>query len=76
MVADGKRLYLKSRQDISRDIQNWAFLVTDLAGTVRVLSVLPSNSGVLSPPVPSPDGRLLLYGESTWQSSIVMLENF
>jgi Tol biopolymer transport system component len=71
--ADGKKLYLSAGQNISRDIQNWALLVTDLAGKVTVLM---SGPGWRTPPVPSPDGRLLLYAAGTERSSIVMLENF
>jgi hypothetical protein len=37
---------------------------------------MPNNEGWLANPIPSPDGRHLVFLERTWPSSIVMLENF
>lgn len=73
-TADGSRLYLSGGRDLPAS--EFAIFETDLAGNVKVLIRMPDSQGWIASPVPSPDGRYLVYTERTWPSSVMMLENF
>jgi Tol biopolymer transport system component len=75
-TAEGTHLYLTGERKIAAQPDEWTLLETDLVGNFKVLIRLSSDQGWLMQPVPSPDGRYLVYGERTWPSSVAMLEAF
>jgi serine/threonine protein kinase/DNA-binding winged helix-turn-helix (wHTH) protein len=76
-TADGSRLYLSGAREFSADYPpEFAIFETDFAGNVKVLAQMSGAQGWFLSPVPSPDGRYLIYTERTWPSSVMMLENF
>ena len=75
-TADGSHLYLSGNRVLSEGTSEWAILESDLAGNFKVLIRVPYNAGWLANPIPSPDGRHLIFLERTWPTSVMMLENF
>jgi serine/threonine protein kinase len=75
-TADGSHLYLTGRRVPSGGSSEWAILESDLAGNFKVLIRVPYNEGWFANPIPSPDGRHLIFLERTWPTSVMMLENF
>jgi serine/threonine protein kinase len=74
--ADGEHLYLSGARSISGAFESWAILELDLTGNFKVLLTMPGSRGWFYSPIPSPDGRSLVYTERTWPLSVVLLENF
>jgi Tol biopolymer transport system component len=74
--ADGRHLYVSGGVLLSDQLGKWAILETDLAGDFKVLTELPPSQGWISNPLPSPNGRYLIYNENTQPASVMMLENF
>jgi Tol biopolymer transport system component len=74
---DGKYLYVSGAgQWFSEQVARFGIFQVDLADRTKVLLEVPTNRGWVNSPIPSPDGRYLIYTERTWPSSVVLLENF
>jgi eukaryotic-like serine/threonine-protein kinase len=74
-TSDGQHFYI-SGYGAGENIYQWAIARLDLTGRFKVLLRTPADIGYLGDPIPSPDGRYLLYKEKKLESNIVMLENF
>jgi eukaryotic-like serine/threonine-protein kinase len=74
--ADGSRLYVSGGVHVPAGIMGSAILETDLAGNINVLVDVPKGQAWLADPIPSPDGRYLVYTEKAWPSDVTILENF
>jgi serine/threonine protein kinase len=70
---DARHLYVSG---LNPSFLEWGILDVSLAGQTKVLVRVPSDRAWVNLPIPSPDGRYLVYTEKTWESNVVMLENF
>jgi serine/threonine protein kinase/Tol biopolymer transport system component len=73
---DGNYLYVSGGRGSSFNDPECAILETDLSGRSKVLVDMPPGQGWIANPVPSPDGRHLIYTQVDWPSSVVMIKNF
>lgn len=69
---DSKHLYVSGNADGS----SWGIFRMDLNGKLKTVTQVPGDRGWVVQPLPSPDGKHLVYSERDWQTDIVMLENF
>jgi serine/threonine protein kinase/Tol biopolymer transport system component len=69
--ADGGHLFATAYTGSS-----FVLLFIDLRGNLRVLTEVPEGEAWLYKPVASPDGRYLAYEKRTFESNVMMLENF
>jgi hypothetical protein len=71
VAADNQNLYVSGGSAMS-----WALLRVSLDGKLKRLREVPMGQAWLTRPIPSPDGRYLAYLVRTFETNVVMLENF
>jgi len=69
--ADGSHLFATALAEPFFEV-----LLIDMGGNMQVLARAPLGDAWLFDPIPSPDGHYLAYMKRTYESNVVMLENF
>ena len=71
---DGKSLYASGEKDLDTSFSIVRIPLAD--PKPEVLFQVPAGSAWIVAPLPSPDGRHLVFNERIYENSVVLLENF